>query len=766
MEKHKEEGQRLTLGRLSLLYTVMVFATFGILGRIAFLQYFSDSTAANSQKLRLSIITKDTLYARRGTIFSRDEDRPLATSIFRYRVFFDTSAEGCDDEDRFREEADSLCRLLASFFGDKSADEYFEKLMSCYGRRFQRSGFRVDTIRHKKWIGARLYERLFGRRTSAVLEEGDYLDTVYFEKRKHSQIKLFRDVDINEWEQLQKFPLLNRSMGLIYQTEMIDSRIYPQGELAKGIIGRINVTGGRDYGLEHAFVDSLLGHGGWRWKQCIAPAFYTQIENDYRHPNREPINGCDLTTTIDVDIQDIADKALRKQLKIEKAFWGTVIVMDVETGDLLAVVNQERTKDGNYYEGNNFALKARKEPGSTFKITSVLSLLQIGGRRPSLSFDSGSGCSVMVGKAKVIDSHNIGSVIDMRTAFAQSANVYFTKAIYTTFGDNPMRYVDFLRDSLHLGDRMGLEYLDEAKPRIPYPCNNYRIWTPHQTLPNMGYGYAVELAPIHTATIYNAVANGGKMMAPRLIKKMSRDGVVLREFPPVVLNERIASERNIEVAKSFMEAVSTEGTAKNYFGTENCPYRTGTKTGTAKDAQGHKYSDGYYLGSMALYMPAEKPKYTIFVAIFNKKGNGHVYGASLAGPVQKEIADYLYGRERVSSSRVINRDTLHLPQRVKGGDIRQIDEMSSRLALKTQGGQKRGWAHVTARDKDRIDIDEIDVRRGYMPQVTGMSLKDALFLIEQAGLKASFTGSGRVTSQSIEAGVEVSLGQKVVLELH
>jgi cell division protein FtsI (penicillin-binding protein 3) len=316
--------------------------------------------------------------------------------------------------------------------------------------------------------------------------------------------------------------------------------------------------------------------------------------------------------------------------------------MECESGDLLAMANLGRRSDATYGELENYALGRRMEPGSTFKLAALLALLEDCGKDLSLTYDSGNGATVEVGRALVTDAHEGYSVVDLKTATAQSLNVFYAKAIYEAYRDNPERYVAFLKH-LHLDRPMGLEAFGERTPLLPEP--GQKGWYPHVTLPNLGYGYAIELTPIQILTLYNAVANEGKMVAPRLVREIQRQGRSVEEFPTQVLVEEICSPKSLALAREALEEVALSGTAKYYFG-DTTRYRVGAKTGTAKFAQGDiHYKDGYYLGTMVTYLPAERPQYTLLTAIFTRRGNGTtIYGAGLAGPVQQRVANYLSSR--------------------------------------------------------------------------------------------------------------------------
>lgn len=755
MEEHKRKMISQIRRRVQWLYAVFTLAAIVVFVRIGCVQFFSHDTSVNAEKLRKTIIFKDSIAAHRGTIFDRN-GKPLATSIFRQSVIFDFGSEGFDNRERFLDDADSLSKLLAAYFRDRSAKEYYNKMLAERNRCFRLVNGRDSTVRNGDGFFAHLIARMKGKPTRTIRIH----DTV----RKHSYTRLFRAVDCNEWQALKEFPILNESLGRVYTIEKTDTRIYPQNDLALRLIGRTGQQG--SYGIEAAYSQELAGQNGYEWLQCIAPRFYGRVEGaDYR----EPTDGLDVVTTLDTDVQDVANKALQRQLADEHAIWGTCIVMECNTGDILAMVNLGRNSKGEYVENKNYALGSRMEPGSTFKLASLLALVGDRGLPLSLTYDSGHGKVVCVGetKVKVQDSHNIGGEIDMLTAFAQSANVYFTKAIYNAYKDNPQAYCDFLK-SLHLNAPMGLRQLGEVAPRLYEPKDKYKGWYPHTTLVNMGYGYGLEVAPIHTLTLYNAVANDGRMVAPRIVKALRQGGSTVEEFPTQVLVDDICNRKTLTAVRTCLEEVALTGTAKAYFGEKATSFRVGAKTGTAKFAQGGiKYSDGYYLGSMVTYFPAKRPRYTVMTAIFKKRGSGGttVYGAGLAGPVQKQVCTFMYNRDTNWAGEESESDAEFRPTHIKGGDIVKIRRVASRLRQSAHTTTRTGWGRTAVNDEGGIEITTLSTPKNTMPDVRGMGLSDAVFLLENRGLKVAFSGSGKVVEQVPAPNTGIRRGGRATLVL-
>lgn len=742
--------------RVRVLYLLFFIVGFVIAARLVCVQFFSRDTRVNAEKLERKIFSQREVLAHRGTIFSRTGE-PLATSIFRYTVLFDFGCEGFDNEEEYRIQCDSLSKLLAGYFKDKSAKQYYDSFIAERKKHFKTTYIKDTLIPRSEGLFGRLWDRMRGKEFEVV----KLYDTV----RRHNPVRMFRDIDFSEWQTLRTFPLLNWNMGMCYDFEKHDERVFTRQELARCTIGRSSETQGT-YGIEHIFREELRGQDGLELRQRIAPGYTARIESD---ENIDAVDGSDVYTTIDIDIQEVADRALRNQLEKENGIWGTTMVMEAETGDLLAMVNLSRNKKGGYVENYNHALKSRAEPGSTFKLAVLLALLDEAKLPLSTEYDSGSGKRVVITenapKIKVADSHNAGAKMDMRKAIAESANVYFAKAVYETYNKEPERYVEFLR-SLHLDRKVmtSLPDMGEATPRFPYPGSS--IWYRHTTLIKLGYGYGIELTPIQIITLYNAVANGGKMVAPRLVTKIVKDDEVVEEFPVEVLVNKICSDKSLEMVRECLEGVALEGTAKDYFGEGKVPFRAGAKTGTAQFAQGNiSYGDGYYMGSMVAYFPAENPRYTVLTTIFKKRGSGTYYGAGLAGPVEKKVSSFIYNRENDWYGRVESVDFDHYPTAIKGGNIAQTRKVAGELSPRVSFDRRAGWGIARVDSTSNVVINSLDEEPMRMPDVRGMGLKDALFILESRGLRVTTSGKGAVRRQSIRAGEPVRRGAQVDLTL-
>ena len=744
--------------RVKWLYATFIIFGIGVFVRLLWVLFFSVEIAHNAERLEERIFIPDSIYSRRGSILARSGE-PLATSLLRYRVDFDMASEGFDSLALYKEQVDTLSKLLAGFFKDRTAAEYSRAMIKAHDDHYKviyrkdtnvlrNEGFfaRVwDMLRRDEWKTVKLYDTIRDHRPVAILP---------------------REVDYNEWQTLKKYPILNWNLGMTYHLETTDQRVYPYNELGRRTLGLVGDKG--NYGIEAYYRDILEGTDGYNLRQRIAPGFSTVV---HHKDNVDAEDGMDLVTTLDVEIQHIADAALRRQMTAQNAIWGTAMVMEVETGDLLALVNLGETKErsGVYYEKENYAFKRRIEPGSTFKLVSLLALTQDCKLPITQQYDAKDGQVDIIGRngPKVQDDHNCGGWIDMKTATAQSSNVYFARAIYENYNSDRERYVSFLRDSLHLGEDIGFMDMGEKKPLIPDPKNRNQ-WSA-STLPNMGYGYAIELPPIRMAVLYNAVANGGRMVAPRLVKELRRGEKVVESYPVRVMDEQICSPEALKIVQECLEETALTGTTKGFF-KDTTAFRVASKTGTAKVAQrgdggGARYSERYYMGTVAAYFPADKPRYTILTSIFtNRNTRRSYYGATLSGPVVRDIVNYIYYREDDWHQQLQPSTKEHHPLRIKGGNIAQVRKVADKFSPRVSFTDREGWGVARTDTLLNVDIKTI-TERDLMPNVVGMGLKDALYILESRGLKVSFSGKGMVRSQSIRAGEKISAGKHVTITL-
>lgn len=738
--------------RVRLLYVLFILAGGVVLVRLVWVQLFSAEVAYNADRLSSRIFTEEVIPAQRGSILSRDGE-PLATSIFRYQAAFDFASPGLDSLRTFREQADSLSKLLAAFFGDRPASEYARMFREEHARRYRLVNPRdTQYLRSEGWL-SRMLDRLRGE---------EYVTRrIYDTIRDHTPVAVFpREVDYAEWEVLRRYPLLNWNMGMVYRLVERDERIYPQGELARRTIGLTGDKG--NYGIEEAYRAELAGRDGRAVRQRIARGFYGRVAGA---GHEDPEDGYDVVTTLDLDLQDVADKALRQQLERQNALWGTTIVMETRTGEILALANLGRNADGSFAERENYALSRSMEPGSTFKLATMLTLLDDARMPVTTVYDTHNGDPVKIGPARNIrDSHRGDREIDFRRAVASSSNVYFAEAVWDRYGitGRKQRYSDYLRDELHLGETVGLERLGERAPSI---TSDWKVPDPGVMLVKMAYGYRVRLTPIQMITFYNAVANEGRMISPVLVRELRRGDRVEERFESRTISSSVCSRQTLRIVRECLQAVCTEGTASAFF-RDTTRVRVAAKTGTAQITDARSREGRYYLGSMVAFFPADAPRYTVLTTIETRAQAGKAYyGGPLAGPVVKRMVDYIYNRGHDWYGRVGGDGPRRYPERVKGGDIAQIRRVADRLSPRASFDSRTGWGRAAVDSLSNVAITSLPDDRGVMPDVRGMGLKVALFVLESRGLRVRFSGQGAVVRQSIAAGTRIRPGAAVVITL-
>ncbi len=646
-----------------------------------------------------------TIAADRGTIYS-DDGRMLCTSIPYFDLRLDMQADGLLDKNGklFKDNIDSLSICLAGMFKDKTANEYKHILRTAYN--------------HK--------DRYF---------------------------LLKKAISFEQYQQLKNFPLFrlgrNKS-GLIAET--VNKRINPFGLLANRTIGLWRENA-QNVGLEATYNKSLSGVTGKRLMRRIAGGTYMPVEGY----EIEPENGKDIITNIDVNIQDIAENALYKMVSGNEATHGTCIVMEVKTGKIKAIANLGRQPDGSYWEDYNYALMTT-EPGSTFKLATLISILEDHLVTPNTMVNMNNG-KWQYGKRTVYDAEHFEKTwVTLKEGFALSSNVVFSQMAYL-YRNDPNKFIQHLY-RLRLNQPTGIDLLGEGRPVIVTPAS--KTWSA-TTLPWMGFGYEVLVSPLQILTLYNAVANNGYMMKPYLVNSIQEYGNPIKKFEPTVL-EKICSDTVLQEVKDIVRGVVTDGTAKSLF--KDSPFEVAGKTGTALMANGrHGYADKIYQATFVGYFPADHPVYSCIVVIKNKPHAALYYGASVAGPVFKEVADKLYAMDILHQAPMQGKPETDTALQIKNGYTKDIETILRALNIRYSApGNTAEWAS-TATGQNNVELKAIPLAAGAVPDVTGMGLKDALYLLENAGLKVQITGAGKVVSQSLPAGSKISKGETIAIQL-
>ncbi len=741
MEEKRNIKRQIRL-RALWLYVAFFVVVAAIIARLVYIQHFSTSTAEYAKAISNRIITTKTLKARRGDILMRDGE-PLATVLPLYQVSFDFGAEALDSVERYNKLSDSLAGLLGNYFAKEGYSKaHFKQIFKGYYNydRFDQKG-----------------------------------------RRRYKSVELLpRWIDYKEWSQIKQFTILNWDIGLTYTLQDSLMRIYPLGDIAKRTVGKYQSDRIKTaFGIEHVFDSVLRGEDGQQSRQRIAHRFTSNVATDGAEDDRPKIDGVDIVTTLDRRIQEISDVALRKNMVAHNAIWGTAIVMSVETGEILALSNLSETSAGNYAEIDDNAFK-RMCPGSTFKLASLLALVEDKGMDINIRIPLKEGQMTSAGKDQrlkigpnpkaqgIRDDHAFCDTMTMKYCVAHSSNIFFANAIYQAYKDHPENYVAFLR-KLHLDRPMGLTEFGEQAPRFnDYPTDDSResreqrqTWLYNNRLCQIAYGYENEVAPIHIATLYNAVANEGRMVAPRLIREVRQNGRTVQKFETEVLNDRICSSGSLSKVQECLEEVALTGTARQFFVRDTALFRVAAKTGTAQ-----VLGTRDFLGSMVAYFPTDAPKYTVMVAVRNNASRGAYYGAGVSGPVVRDIIYSLYTMESEWRNPIEPKSVPHRPTQVKGGNTEQMREVASELDMAFTTDVRRGWSLAEVDDStQRAEFSEVATDQNKMPRVVGMGLKDAIYLLESRGLRVGVTGHGRVTSQSVAAGMAVRRGDYVQLVL-
>jgi cell division protein FtsI (penicillin-binding protein 3) len=666
-----------------------------------------------SDSLHQKFITLD---AERGTIYSED-GQMLSTSIPTFDIYIDFNADGLREKKgkRFTENVDSFAFSLANHFKDKTQAQYKKELQLAFKNN----------------------ERYYPLKKKLGFE--DY--------------KIFRD-----------FPLVrlgrNRS-GVI--VEVNSKRETPFGLLANRTIGLSrefkdanNKAKKQNVGLEKSYDTVLSGHDGQKLVRYIAGGTAVPIDGS----ETDPVNGKDVYTTIDVNIQDITETALMRMMLQCEGPYGTAIVMETSTGKIKAIANLGRRSDGSYWEDDNYALRAT-EPGSTIKLATLLSVLEKGTSKiDDMVFVGGAGRK-QVGNKMVTDAERSPRAsLSVKECFAHSSNVGMSMLALKAFSQKPEEIKEYLH-KFHLDVRSPIDLTNVPKPTMA-PLNQKgsaegnMLW--------MSFGYGLQVSPLHTLTLYNAIANNGRMMKPYLVNSIQSNGITTREFKPTVIEENICKPAVVQAARQAMEGTVIDGTATKVF--KGMPFAVAGKTGTAHVSDGPiKYSHGVYQATFAGYFPADKPQYTCIVVIRTKPHAASHYGGTLAAPVFKEIATKLYAmyvEKKDATQYAGKKDSAAFFYAGYTKDIKNVFA-TIKMSYKDSVAQN-SWASVYASNYQPV-MRAATVHQQVMPNVRGMGLKDAIYLLENMGLKVAVRGRGKVALQSVAPGTALAKGITVILEL-
>jgi cell division protein FtsI (penicillin-binding protein 3) len=704
------------LWRVYLCFLGMILLGAVVLGRAFYIQhaegkYWKDM----GRSMHVKYLPID---AERGTIYSEDGNM-LSTSVPIFDIYVDFGADGLREKDgeRFKKNVDSLSICLADLFKDKTATAYKSELQDAYKDE----------------------------------------DRYFILKKK---------ISFDEYKALRNFPLVrlgrNKS-GFIIDPR--DKRINPYVLLANRTIGLSREDSTKNVGLERSYDSLLKGASGQRLMRYVAGAY---LPMEGAEMELAPEHGKDIISTIDTYMQDVAENALMNMLRSNNSLHGTAIVMETATGKIKAIANLGKQTNGDYIEDLNYGIGKATEPGSIFKLATLMSLLEDKYVTINSKVDCEGGIKYFYG-LKIQDSHLGAGSITVRDAFAASSNVAFAKMADQYYHSQPSKFIDHLHH-FRLDTLTGVDIdAASAKTTIKKPTN--RSWA-NTTLPFMAHGYEELVTPLHMLMLYNAVANNGKMMRPYLVSAVKDYGIEVKRIEPKVVVEKICSDETLVQLKECMRVVvdSAHGTGHKILG--NNTYGIAGKTGTAVTALNNKgYNKGnkIYQASFIGFFPADQPVYTMAVVIQNSNESKLHYGADVSGAVFKEISDKIYGRylsTKKFTAPTVSDSLLYsfygYPKEL--GSIFRflkmpfVDSASSDKIRRAD--MKNNFSYLNTPLNSSASSGSVT------PNVVGMGLKDAVYLLETKGLKVAATGRGKVMNQSLAAGTGFSKGQTIAILLN
>ena len=683
-------------GRIWVVFIGLTMIGLGVFGRILVIQTVEhDLWEERSNQFSASVRS---IVPARGQILS-DDDRLLATSVPVYDLSWDSKCEGMR-WDIYEAQIDTLCLTLA---------EALRKEPSYFKSKFDNA-----------------------------IAKG------------HRGAVIGRNIPFTDYQELRNLPFVQLGRyksGLVFERR--ENRRRPFGKLAARTIG-IDREHQR-VGIERAWNDELAGIEGQQLSRKVAGNRWMPVTDDFLI---DPVQGQDVVTTLNLHLQDVATNALEQQLIEHDAAWGTVIVSEVSTGFIKAIANLSRheTKKGvvEYWEDFNHAIGTAVEPGSTFKLATLMACMEAG-MEPSDSVDTGDGEIYFHGLRMRDSNYKDGGhgEISLKEVFKVSSNVGSALAVQETFGENQQAFLDRLKN-VGVAQKTGIKYVGEVEPNVKTSIED-KGWT-GTSLTSMAIGYEVTQTPLQTLALYNAVANNGRLMRPQLVSELRVGNAVVQRFEPEIIDAQICKKSTLLACQQMMKDVcepGAGGTAQHLF--KDKPYTVAGKTGTAKIASGKGYEAGKYRASFAGYFPADQPKYSCIVIVADTK-SGIYYGGAIAAPVFREVADLIYATDPAFHTLSTGplAETQSLPAS-KDGDRQSLEILYDALSIDHTKDLISEWVNVQTGD-DKAALVPIDMPESAVPDVRGMGLRDALYLLENAGLRVDYEGIGTVKSQSIAPG--------------
>jgi cell division protein FtsI (penicillin-binding protein 3) len=675
------------LWRVYLCFIGLIILGIVVIGKVTHLQFIERDKwlkAADSLQRREELLT-----AERGTIYA-DEGEMLSSSIpfFDVRLDFRVPSLREKNGQKFNKNIDTLAYCLAKLFNDKSKASYKQELK-----------------------------------------------TVFKEKKAYYLFK--RKINYAQYQAMCSMPLIsNGPIKSGFNFETIESRMTPFQLLANRTIG-LNRNEKLSVGLERYYDSVLSGQRGKRIVQRLGRGGRIPVDGS----TIEPVNGSDVITTLNVQMQDVVETSLYNMLKRQDAIYGTAVVMEVKTGRIKAIANLGKQKDGSYWEDNNYALMPT-EPGSTMKLLTLLAAFEDGYTNMNDQVVVGNGTWAINGRTIEDDSSPKSSVLTIKNAFAASSNVAMSKTAYLNYNKQPKKYLQHLYN-LGFNKKTGIDLADPNK--LPNP--DAKDWN-NQALASMGFGYEIRVSPIHLLMLYNAVANNGVMMKPQLVSQIVYPDGQTKQIDPVVVNKKVCSKNTLNQLHECLKAVCDSGTVKKVF--DSSYYSVAGKTGTTKvDDAEYDYDDRVYQSSFVGYFPANNPEYTCIVVVKNKPKVPRYHGGEVAAPVFKEISDHLMTMKRKHFNKVITYsikvDTTASNAKVYTTDAKSLFGF---LGYKSTFGSDE-YSTITTKANNIVTGAVPLADKNVMPDVRGMGLKDALWALETRGIKVQINGNGKVREQSI-----------------
>lgn len=692
--------------RIWVVFIVLALFGFAIIGKVFKIQIVEKEKWS---KLAASIDKRELLIpSTRGDILSTD-GTVLAVTVPTYSIYWDSQSKPLLKANDFNKYKNELAENFAKEFPNRSKKDFLAIF--------------DDAVRNKK-------------RYQPIVKK----------------------INFTTKQRIEKFPFISRGKyksGFIFEKKMTRTQLFDN--LAGRTIGKTyaeNLQG--RHGLELTYNKELAGVAGKQLKTRIPGGAWKPVSDDYIV---DPVEGLDLISSIDVHLQDLTQFALKRKLQESQADWGCAILMEVETGYVRAITNLVRG-DSSYYEDENKAINALVDPGSTFKLPVMMSVLEDNLMSIKDSIDTGKGYIKYYDKT-ITDTHPHGKGT-LAEIFAWSSNVGMAKMVDKCYKNDKQKFLDRL-NSFHLGEKLGVEIVGERKPKL-YQSTQDTLWSGISHV-QLAMGYEVNQTPIQTLAFYNAIANNGKMMKPLFAEALTKNRKEEKTFEPIVLNKHIASNSTIATVKDLLIKVchDKKGTANVVF--KNSPYLVAGKTGTARILEKGKYQDRKHRGSFVGYFPANNPKYSCIVVIHNPRNGSH-YGAGLGAPVFKEIADQIFNAQIDQSDIVTTIDQKSdrtIPVSLNG-DYKELQLLYQTLGIEVKTNTDVQYARVTT-ENDGVKISNLKFDGEIMPDLKDMSVQDAIFILENMGMQVKIKGVGRIKKQSIKKGTKIEGKNRITLEL-